>query len=146
MFVTAALRNLSAVSASFLLYRCLVPASHPWHFGLLNSFLSLSIWKHISNITFCSYLIHFRLIMELIYSSQWRSFFGISIPAVVPSVGQTIDALVSEWIFLMVKIFVIGTVISFIAAKVLHEMVEKPSAAFIERYVFPRPPKTKKIE
>jgi peptidoglycan/LPS O-acetylase OafA/YrhL len=137
LFVTAALRNLSACSAAFLLFRCLVPKSHPWHFGILNSFLSLSIWKEIANISFVSYLIHLRIIMELIYSSKWRSFFGIIIPAIIPVGAQTYESLLLEWILIMVKIFFVGMCISFAVAKVLHEVIEKPAATFIGRFVFP---------
>jgi peptidoglycan/LPS O-acetylase OafA/YrhL len=141
MFVTAALRNLSACSAGLLLYRTLVPVEHPWHFSSLASFFSLSIWKHVAAISYCSYLVHFRLLMEVIYSVPLQLMFGLTIPAVALSAttsAQSIDALVVEWLILMVKVFVIGIGVSFTVAKILHEVVEKPAASIIAKYIFPR--------
>lgn len=129
--VTAALRIFSASAAAFLLYRCLVPADHPWHFPLFSSYLSLSWWRGIAEISFCSYLIHFRLIMEIIYSSRSRELFGLQLPAVVPVEGQSVESLTNEWLFLMAKVFLIGITASFVCAKILHEFVEKPTASAV---------------
>ena len=149
LFVTAALRNLSACSAGLLLYRTLVPIEHPWHFAALTSFFSLSVWKHIAAISFCSYLVHFRLLMEVIYSVPLQNMFGLVIPAVSlvdSSSTESMDALVWEWLLLMVKVLVIGVGVSFTVAKILHEVVEKPAASFIGKYVFPRKQSEKKNE
>ena len=138
LFVTAALRNLSACSAGLVLYRASVPKEDPWHSTFLASFFSFSIWKHIAAISFCSYLVHFRLLMEIIYSVTMQTIFGIKFPAIATTGEESVDALVTEWIFVMLKVFAVGICISFFVAKVLHEMVEKPAAIIIEKFIFPR--------
>lgn len=143
LFVTAALRNLTACSAGLLLFRSLVPPDHPWHFPALASFLSLSVWKHIAAISYCSYLVHFRLLMEVIYSVPMQQMFGFVMPAVALSTSTTttasaesMDALVTEWLWLMGRVLVVGMGVSFIVAKILHEGVEKPAANLIEKFIF----------
>jgi len=148
VFVTAALRNLSACSAGFLMYRTLVPVDHPWHWASLNSFFSLRVWKAIAAISFVSYLIHFRLLMEIIYSVPMQRFFGLSMPSTeltagagagadADAIGSAADALATEWLVVMVKVFLIGMAVSFSFAQFIHEFVEKPTATAIQKYVLP---------
>lgn len=87
--------------------------------------------------------------MELIYSASMRERFGLVFPAttLAPSSGDAIGALSEEWLVLMGKVFLVGTVLSFCVAKVLHEVVEKPMASAVVKYVFPRPSsENKKLE
>jgi peptidoglycan/LPS O-acetylase OafA/YrhL len=137
VFVTAALRNLSACSVGFLLYRTLVPTEHPWHFSALKSFFSLPIWQHIAAISFVSYLVHFRLLMEMIYSVPMQKFFGLTFPTVEASSESDADALATEWLLVMVKVFVIGIGVSFFIAKLIHEFVEKPTGVAIQKHLLP---------
>ena len=138
LFVTAALRNMAACSAGLLLYRCLVPREHPWHFSFLTSLLSLPVWKYVAEISFCSYLIHFRLLMEIIYSAPLRQFLGLILPTVVLGETQAVETVVLEWLMIMIKVFGIGIMVSFGLAKLLHELIEKPAADWIERTLFRR--------
>lgn len=138
LFVTAALRNLSACSSGFLLFRALVPEEHSWHSPLLASFLSLPLWKPIAAISFCSYLVHFRLLMEVIYSVPMQERFGLVFPALSAGGDTSTDDLATEWLMLMGKVFMVGIAVSFVVAKILHEVVERPTARAVEKYVFPR--------
>jgi hypothetical protein len=138
LFVTAALRNLSACSAALLLFRALVPSQHPWHSPFLAGFLSLSVWNEVAATSYCSYLVHFRLLMEIIYSAPLRDLIGLTIPAVTlaASGASSLDELVQEWLVLMMKVFLVGTGVSLFVGKVLHELVEKPAGKVVEKYLF----------
>ena len=53
---TAALRTIAATAIAFLLYRALVPPQHAWHWGMLESTLSLPIWAPIVSQLCCAVL------------------------------------------------------------------------------------------
>ncbi len=88
---TATIRTFASISIAFLLYRyslthslthslllthsyllthahsrCLVPAENTWHFSALNNILSWKYFEPLSQLTYASYLIHFRLLMVLL--------------------------------------------------------------------------------
>lgn len=122
-FATAALRTLAATSVAFLLYRTMIPPSHGWHWPLLQSFLSLSIWQPIGDLSYCSYLIHFRILMELALRETSRQMFGLSLP------NHFDAARISEWIFFLGKLVFFGTTVSMILSVFMRYLIEVPGIA-----------------
>jgi len=129
-FATASLRIVASISGAFLLYRALVPESHAWHWKMLNSFLSMKVFKPIATLSYVSYLIHFRLLMELNFRSQARAnintFFGLLSIAKEPVTAQ-------DWSLYVIKLFIVGFALSMLCAFVIHSLVEKPCADFLGR-------------
>lgn len=94
------------MAVAFLLYRTMVPSSHGWNWPLLTTILSLEIWRPIAKLSFCSYLIHFRILMELTLRESSRRLVGLSLP-------DNFDAArSSEWIVFMGKFYLVGMMIS----------------------------------
>lgn len=139
-FVTIAIRVLSSIAAAFLLFRALVPSSHAWHSPVLNSLLSMKIWKRISDISYCSYLLHFRMMLELVYSKPLRGIFGLALPGVLTVVADPentalIADLAGAWIQYICKLFLVGTILSFAVSFVMHETYEKPCSSYLNSLV-----------
>ena len=103
------------------MFRALVPASHPWHWSLLCSVLSLDAWQFIAETSYCSYLVHFRVLMELNFSQRLRNlvvtFTGMG---PLPLEGA------SAWIAFMPRLWIVGSVVSLGLARVLHMFAERP--------------------
>jgi peptidoglycan/LPS O-acetylase OafA/YrhL len=120
-FATTALRTVASMCGAFLLFRALVPASHPWHWSLLCSVLSLDAWQFIAETSYCSYLVHFRVLMELNFSQRLRNlvvtFTGMG---PLPLEGA------SAWIAFMPRLWIVGSVVSLGLARVLHMFAERP--------------------
>ncbi|GAB5358961.1 hypothetical protein AAMO2058_000504000 [Amorphochlora amoebiformis] len=113
LFVTVALRVLSSMAAAILIFSAVVPSSHPWHLGWLGRFLGWDIWLPISKISFASYLIHFKILMEAI----------LRIPP--PFVSSPAD---TPYYFAYVCVMNgVGLAISFTIATGLHLFVEQPA-------------------
>lgn len=129
MIVTVAVRTLSATAASFLLYRCLVPSSHPWHLPFLSNILSSSMLSFVSKLSYCSYLIHFRLLLEMVFRKNIFSYFlppfsmvDAQTSSFTPSSGDLIAA--------AYKLMVVGAAVSFVLSYILHYTVEYPCIAY----------------
>ena len=123
---TAALRTLSSAAAGFLLYRCLVPKEHGWHWGALNSVLSWRAFAPIATLSYCSYLVHFRVIMELNFRPNVHS----RILSILP-LRATPSSQAELYIEYIPKLFVLATVGSLLVSAVLYWAVEKPAAALL---------------
>ena len=127
VIATMAVRTLAASASALIAYRALVPREHAWHWNLLSSFLALPIFAPIARLSFCSYLLHFRIILEMNFRSSFRALIlnnGAPGPAVDP---VTADG----WIIYQLKLFLVSFVLSMIASVVMHNAVEKPSAAIV---------------
>ena len=120
--LTHSLTYLLTYSLTYLLTRslthsrCLIPRDNSWHFGALNSILS---WKHfepLSQLTYASYIIHFRLLMELIFHQVFKRYL----------IGDNHYETESQWMGYMVRVFVIATCTSLVLAYVIHHVIEKP--------------------
>ena len=131
LFATAALRTLAASSVAFLLYRTLVPSYHNWHWPVLSSFFCLKIWEPLSKLSFCSYLIHFRLLMELCFRPQLRSMLNMDPP------NHFDENRMMDWFLYLGKLFVNGALISYGLAFIMHYFVEVP-CLFVTDYYFKR--------
>merc|ERR1719231_1622719 len=132
LFATAALRTLAASSVAFLLYRTLVPeTNHNWHWPMLSSFFSLKLWEPIAKLSFCSYLIHFRLLMELCLRPECQQVLYM-IPPTHFDENKLID-----WLIYLGKLFVNGTLISFGLSYIMHYYIEIPCLATTD-YLFKR--------
>ena len=128
-FATTALRTLAAASVAFLLYRTLVPTTHPWHWSMLTSFLSLSLWTPIAEMSYCSYLIHFRILMELSFRTKLRDFFQIRIP------DHFDDKRVSDWLVVLGQLICWGSLVSFTISIIMHHCIEKPCLRLSDHYL-----------
>eukprot|EP00511_Aplanochytrium_stocchinoi_P009795 CAMPEP_0204866802 /NCGR_PEP_ID=MMETSP1348-20121228/19197_1 /ASSEMBLY_ACC=CAM_ASM_000700 /TAXON_ID=215587 /ORGANISM="Aplanochytrium stocchinoi, Strain GSBS06" /LENGTH=242 /DNA_ID=CAMNT_0052018867 /DNA_START=539 /DNA_END=1267 /DNA_ORIENTATION=+ len=121
LFVTVALRTLSSIAAAVLMLTCLVPDDHPLHLGFMKSFFSSPILQWVGSISYCSYLIHFRIIQELTlyYIQPPEGAFEISD-------GRTVED-VFRWLTIyFAKIYVAAIVVSFLASMFLHHFIELP--------------------
>lgn len=116
LFVTAAIRNVASASGAFLLYRALVPSDHPWHWSSVATILSNSALQPIAEISYCSYLVHFRVLLELCYNKASRDIIAF---------GLSLDT-AEGWIAFMPRLFLAGTAASFLIASVLHVVAERP--------------------
>lgn len=115
---TAAIRTFASMAISFLMYRCLLSPQHPWHFSLLNNIFSLSVLKPFARLSYCSYLVHFRVLIELCYQPSIKAFLLNGTTAEL----TTVDG----WIEFMHKLFALGLVVSFAAAFILYKTIEEP--------------------
>jgi peptidoglycan/LPS O-acetylase OafA/YrhL len=64
---TMVLRPLFASCVGYLLYRCLLPSNHPLKLHMLSNFLSLSVFQHLGVLTYSVYIIHFRIVFEVMF-------------------------------------------------------------------------------
>ena len=122
---TAALRTLSATAAGFLLYRVLVPPEHNWHWSTLNSLLRWRPLATIAQLSYCSYLLHFRVLMELNFRPAVHKWI-LSLPPL--ALGNSAAA---EYIAYLPKLFVLSLSCSLLASFLLYHAVEKPAARAI---------------
>lgn len=129
-YVTAALRCLSASAAAFLLYRAVVPHTHGWHWPGAALVLSWTGWRHIADISFCSYLCHFRILMELILNPTWRSVFGLTVPA-ISSDTLSIDELTWTWILYILSNYMMAVTLSVMVSTIAHYCYELPMAKLV---------------
>lgn len=131
LIATAGIRTLASAAGALLLYRALVPTEHAWHWKGLAQLLSLPIFGPIATLSFCSYLLHFRVIMELNFHGYLRALIlnnGVVAPLIDPSTAE-------GWILYMVKLFGVTFVISIVLAFMMHHIVEKPCAALYSAVV-----------
>lgn len=121
LFATATLRILVSIAGSILLYRCLVPQLHDWYWRGLSDFLSLNIFHPFSKLTYCSYLLHFRIILELNFTKQYHEYI-INFP------GNPFNDI---YINYMPKLFILTLIISLLLSIVLHYVIEVPTMKFM---------------
>lgn len=115
LFITAAIRTLASASGAFLLYRALVPVEHPMHWSSLCSALSSPLLRPIANVSYWSYLVHFRLLLELCYNRATRDLIAYGVPL----------SSADNWILFMVRLFVIGAVLSILLAQMMQTSFSK---------------------
>lgn len=127
---TAALRTFAACAAGLLLYRARVPPSHAWHWAGLEAFLSLRVFRPVAVLSYCSYLVHFRILMEVNFRKEIRQFL-LTMPALWHRVdcssvasGQVAQCEI-EYI---PRLFAVGLFCSLLLSLVLYKLVEKPAA------------------
>jgi hypothetical protein len=68
----ASSRQLFTIGQAFILFTALCPSSHPYHSPWIKKFLSLLIWIPISKLSYLVFLIHFRILYELIFGGPLR--------------------------------------------------------------------------
>lgn len=131
-FATACIRNFAALASAFLLFRCLVPRKSVWYAPVLDFFLSSSFWSPVSKLSFCSYLIHFRVLMELNFQApirRWLSWLVVHMEEIPVSSSVTKDL----WIQYMLTLFVVTLIISLLLAYILHINVEMKCIQWYEK-------------
>lgn len=126
---TAGLRIFASIAGSFLLYRSLVPEDHDWHWKLLSSILSLSIFKPIAMLSFCSYLVHFRVILELNFRPELKEKI-FDFMSYMPFYQNFSRDSAECWIQYIPALFVCTFIFSMGVASILHLLVEKPINIF----------------
>jgi len=137
IFLSSAYRGLSCVALAVLLYRCLVPETHLWHWRSLNLILSHDVWKPISRIYFCSYLIHYRVMLELTLNPALRNLFNLHIPtATVDSSSGTVTFSYPVHLYVL-KYFICTLLITLPLAYILHVVVEVPCNRWATAVVYP---------
>jgi peptidoglycan/LPS O-acetylase OafA/YrhL len=141
--MTVAFRTLAATASAYLLYRSLLPSSHPSSLPALSSFLSFPPFKFLASISFCSYLIHFRLLMEMILNPKFRMITGLSLPSVVITAEASLDTLVNQWLLFIVLNGALATVLSILLSTVFYFGFEKPMTSFVKQMIDgSKPPQT----
>lgn len=131
-FITAAMRVLGATSTSFIVFRAIVPEDHPWHWASVARFLSLPIWQPVATLSYCSYLIHFRLMFELNFNAKYRDLFVLS------SSSLPVDAV--GWMAYTRRLFAVTFVFSMIASCFLYFLVELPASKLVRRWMLQQQP------
>ena len=132
---TAALRTFAACAAGLLLYRARVPPSHAWHWGGLEALLSLRAFRPVAVLSYCSYLVHFRILMECNFQRPVRRFL-LALPALwhrvdcsLAAAGKLSLAQAAQCeIEYIPRLFVLGLCSSLLLSLVLYNLVEKPAA------------------
>ncbi|KAJ8602689.1 hypothetical protein CTAYLR_003770 [Chrysophaeum taylorii] len=119
--ITAAMRTLSATAAASLLYRALVKADNPWSLPILERFLSAKCWKPVARLSYLSYLIHFRIILELVF--RFCKNVALETPGDVAR--------------LELCVFAISTLASLSASALLHVWIEAPLQRLIYSLLAP---------
>lgn len=132
-FATVAIRGFSAIAAATILFRTLVPSVHPWHWSLMTEFLSLPLWKPISSASYFSYLIHFRMLMELSLRKSLRSQIHMLFGA-LPEADES-QFTSTDWILFSLKMFAVVFVCSMTVSTILHHAVEKPADTAIRTWL-----------
>lgn len=127
IFATVALRIASASAVAFLLFRCLIPLKHPFHWKSANAIFSSNFFKPIARLSFCSYLLHFRILMELNFDKSLRSKF------VLWNGLYQEPTTADEWVEYMKRLFVVGLIISLVLSFFMRVLVELPCEYFFKR-------------
>ena len=65
-------RQLFTIGQAFILFTALCPSSHPYHSPWIRRFLSSSIWISISKLSYLVYLVHSRILLELVCAGPLR--------------------------------------------------------------------------
>ena len=112
-FATTALRTIASASGAYLLYTALVPADHVWASPPLSQLLASSYLAPIAELSYCSYLLHFRVLMELCFTHSTRDMLSWGLAP-------------GDWVAFMPRLFVVGSGVSFALAFFLHHVVERP--------------------
>lgn len=113
--------SLGAAAAGFLLYTALVPESSRWHNPVLRSFLSWRPFRWLADKSFAVNMLHFRIILGLIFTPATFS-------------GKQISPEEVTWP-LIVALYFGGLSVS-LAAATAAGAVEAPIRAAIERALF----------
>lgn len=150
LIVTAALRILSSAGAATLLYTAMVtPQQSVWYSKPVSALFQLPIWKPIARISYCSYLVHFRLLMGLLLHPHWRSVTGLALPSIdiatvsaaspTTSLSAVVETsrsstaavafLTNQWMLYIVMNFALGATLSLLLAAILYYTVEAPCAS-----------------
>ena len=126
--ITASLQVISACSVSFILFRALVPVDHPWHWSTLAHFLSLRVWRPIARLSYCSYLIHFRLMFEINFNAKYRNLLVLWGSDLMPQTG-------GEYIVFMQRLFVVTFLLSMVLSWCVHVLVEAPAGRWVDTWL-----------
>jgi peptidoglycan/LPS O-acetylase OafA/YrhL len=132
---TIAIRTLAASAVAFLLYRTLLPSNHTWAWPSVlyveSGYKLLKvILVPISKISYCSYLLHFRILMELAFQPiTHRYLLQLSKNKLVwMTIESNSDRIENgnEGIVYLRYLFIFGFTISLVLSYILYTFVEKP--------------------
>ena len=135
IIATVAIRTLAATAVSFLLYRSLLPSTHSWSWPTLpysdfgyNTLLTILV--PIANLSYCSYLLHFRILMELAFQPVTHQYLlqlsKNKLPWIPLEPSDKIDN-GNEGVKYLWYLFLTGSVVSYIFSYFLHNFVEVPT-------------------
>lgn len=108
-------RQIFATCQAFLLFSALSPTSHPYHSPWVKTILSLRFWSPIATLSYLIYVLHYRVVLDLVMGARWFSLEYYSIGF-------------SVFLYL-VMVFIICVPI----ALVWYIFVDKPCERFISR-------------
>ena len=150
-FATVAIRTLASAAVGFLLYRSLLPSNNSWAWPSMSVITPAynileSILVPLANLSYCSYLLHFRILMELAFQPVTHQYLlqlskGKS-PWTPLQVGDKIDS-GDEGIKYLWYLFLIGSVLSYVCSFFLYNLVERPTMSLLKGS---KSSKSKKIE
>jgi peptidoglycan/LPS O-acetylase OafA/YrhL len=135
IIATVAIRTLAAISVAFLLYRTLLPSSHPWSWPSVLYFesgynLLKAILVPISKLSYCSYLLHFRILMELAFQPVTHQFLLQLSKNKLPGIALEPKGRIEnsdEGIIYLRYLFIFGFIISLFLSYLLYNFIEKPA-------------------
>ena len=108
-------RPVFAICQSFILFSALCPSTHPYHSSWMKKLLSAHFWSPIAKLSYLTYVLHMRLLFELIMNLKWFGFhryaFGYSS--------------IAHWLIVFI--------ICLLIACVWHLLVERPLQQYIDR-------------
>jgi len=131
IFITVALRTLSAFALGVLMLSSIVPRQSSWYIGFFDWLFNIPVLRAIGKLSFCSYLIHFRVIQELTFRYFKPSFdftTGIS------------QARTAFEIYIC-QLYALSLLISLLLSYLLHHLVELPGLK-LQRLVMNQFPKS----
>lgn len=139
-FATVAIRTLAAAAVSFLLYRSLLPSNYSWSWPTIPYSESVynaltSILTPLANLSYCSYLLHFRILMELAFQPVTHQYLlqlsKNKLPWIPLKTSDKIDN-GNEGVKYLWYLFLSGFVLSYICSLVLYKFVEVPTLKLLK--------------
>lgn len=115
IFVTVFLHTVYAAAAAFILFTALAPERNRFAAPWLRAFLSASVFRALSPLTFAVFVLHFRIVF----------YFGLWALRPSDSSGVTHLFLIKLWLV------TVGT--SFGVAYLVHRLVEEPAMDVVKR-------------
>ena len=126
-FVTVFIRSLAALAGGVLMLTTIVPEDHPFRLNLLADVLSFRLFKYVGTVSYCSYLLHFRILWEIILV-----YYRPSTPFVSQS-GETVEQVMQRIQIYMFQVYILAFLATMFFATLLHQIVELPGLALRTR-------------
>ena len=122
-FITVFIRSLAALAGGILLLTAVLPEGHAWRLGSLADFLKFPIFTYVGTVSYCSYLLHFRILWEIIlrYYRPSRPF--------VQAEGESVEEVMQRLQIYMVQVYLMAVATTMLLSTLMHQLVELPGLA-----------------